>query len=135
MTDSTDRPFVPSRSWKGKFQDAFRGLAVAGRGQGSFAVHGIMAALVVVCGFFFGVTRLEWCLLILCITLVLSLEVMNSSLESVAKAVDVRFNPQLGRALDMASGAVLVASLGAAIVGLAIFVHRLLVCLGWIAEL
>ena len=131
MIERTDSPFVPARTWPQKFQDAFRGLTTAIRGQSSFHVHCLVAGLVFVCGMIFGVSRVEWCLLVLCITLVMALEAMNSALETLAKAIDQRFNPQLGRALDMASGAVLAGSFGAALVGLIIFIYRLIVWLGW----
>lgn len=129
---SSDSPFEPPRGWLAKFRNACRGLLASTRGQSSFAAHGVITLLVIICGFAFGLSRIEWCLLLLCIALVAALETINSAIEELAKAVDTDFNPQVGRALDMASGAVLFAALGAATVGLVIFVSRLLAALDWI---
>jgi len=118
------------RSWTKKFRDAFRGLWVGVRGQKSFLVHLPMAAAVIACAVVFEVSTLDWCLLILSIAAVLSAELFNSALETMAQEIDREFNPNLGRALDIASGAVLVISAGAAIVGLVILGRGLLGFLG-----
>ncbi len=113
------------RTWVSKFADAFRGVWHGVAGESSFLIHGLAAAVVVT---FAGALRVapgEWCLLALCITGVLVAELFNSALESMAKAVDEHHNPALGSALDIASGAVLVAAGGAVIVGVVIFVPYL----------
>ena len=125
----------PSRSlaqhWRRKFACAFRGLYLGIRGQGSFLVHLPMAAAVAACAAGMGVLRQEWCILLLCITIVFSAEFFNSALESMARAITDTHRDDVGAALDMGSAAVLVASLGAALVGLLIFVRRLFELLGW----
>ena len=63
----------------------------------------------------------EWCLLLLCITIVLAAEMFNSALESLAKAVADKPDPHVGRALNIGSAAVLIAAIGAATVGAIIF--------------
>lgn len=119
------------RYWSEKFHDAFRGVKEGIRGQSSFFVHFFVAALVIVVGAVLGVSRIEWCLLALCIAGVLTTEMFNSALESMAKAITHESHPHLGNSLDIGSGAVLTASIGASIVGSIIFGHRLGVLLGW----
>jgi len=121
-------------SWGRKFSCALVGLKRGLRGQSSFFVHLFAAAAVAAAGLALSATRLEWCLLVLCIATVLTAEMFNTSLESLARAVDRRPNDQVGQALDMASAAVLLASGGAAFVGALILGHRLAVMLGWIGE-
>ena len=101
------------------------------RGQRSFYVHFFMAAAVIAVAANVGATTIEWCLLALCITLVLTAEMFNSALEHLAKAVDREQNRELGMALDIGSAAVLVASLGAAVIGVMILGVRLGALLGW----
>jgi diacylglycerol kinase len=127
MNDDT---FQTQRTWWGKFRNAFRGMAVGVWGHSSFAAHLPLASAVIVCGFVFRVSLVEWGLLILCITAVLVAELFNSALESMAKAIDRRHNPQLGNALDISAAAVLTAAIGAATVGSMVFVYRLAVWLG-----
>jgi diacylglycerol kinase len=119
------------RSWLRKFRDAFRGVKEGVRGQSSFFVHFFAAAAVVVAGVVLRVDRYEWCLLVLCISGVIVAELFNSALESMAKAITGKNHPHLGNSLDIGSAAVLVASIGASIVGVIIFGNRLGVTLGW----
>jgi diacylglycerol kinase len=132
MPDPVNDEFQPTqRSWKAKFRDAFAGIAIGVRGQSSFRVHLLFAAAVIVLGAILQINRVEWRLLVLCITAVLTAELFNSALERMAKAIDSRRNPELGAALDIASGAVLLAAAGAAIVGAEIFLFRLGVLMKW----
>lgn len=110
------------RNWITKFQDATRGVVVAVREGKSFVVHFLFAAAVLLCAGFFGVTLTEWCVLIVCIAAVLTAETFNSALESLAKAVTSEHDQNVGHALDMAAGAVLIISIGSAVVGAVIFV-------------
>ena len=114
------------RTWSRKFADAFRGLWRALRTQSSFAVHLGMAAAVVAAGAFFGVSAEEWCLLVFVIGLVLMAEIFNTAVESLARGPGSRRHPRLRDALDMASAAVLVAALTAAVIGLIVFGPRIL---------
>jgi diacylglycerol kinase len=119
------------RSWPEKFRDAFRGLWLAVRSERSFAVHLPMAAAVAIMAALLRVSLAEACLLGLCVTIVLAAEVFNTALEQLARAIDRERNEHIAAALDLASGAVLVAALGAAGVGAAIFAYRGGVFAGW----
>jgi diacylglycerol kinase len=126
------RTSPPQRGWIRKFGDAFRGLRLGVAGQSSFAVHAVVATAVVACGWFLEVSRIEWCLLVLSISLVLAIEMINSALESLAPAIRDEHDPRIGAVLDIASGAVLLASIGAAVVGIIILGYRAGLWLGWI---
>lgn len=124
-------PISPKRPWVRKFRDAFRGVKEGVHGQSSFFVHFFVAAAVIAAGLVLGVSLVEWCLLALCIAGVLVAEMFNSALESMAKAITGESDPHLGNSLDIGSAAVLLASVGASIVGAIIFGHRLGILLGW----
>jgi diacylglycerol kinase len=120
-----------NRSWRRKFRDAFRGVREGVRGQSSFFVQFVVAMIVLATAALVRVDRVEWCLLVLCITGVLTAEMFNSALESMAKAITRESHPHLGNSLDIGSAAVLIAAMGAAIVGTIIFTHRIGILLGW----
>jgi len=122
---------ISERSWARKFRDAFRGVRAGVRGQSSFFVHFFLTAAVIVAAVVLRVDLIEWCILLACIAMVLTAEMFNSALESMAKAITGESDPHLGNSLDIGSGAVLVASIGAAIVGSIIFVNRLGMMLQW----
>ncbi|OHB66923.1 MAG: hypothetical protein A2V70_08710 [Planctomycetes bacterium RBG_13_63_9] len=120
------------RSWAEKFRDAFRGLKQGVRGQISFFAHFFMAAAVIAAAVVLKVrSQAEWCLLLLCITLVLCAEMFNSALESLARAITDEADPHVAVALNIGSAAVLLASVGAAVVGTIILLNRLALLVGW----
>lgn len=106
------------RGWLQKFGDACRGVKIAVRAEASFFVHLFVTAVVVLAGAVLSISTLQWCILILCITVVLAAEMFNTALERLARAVTRETDPEIRDALDMASGAVLLASIGAVIVGM-----------------
>jgi diacylglycerol kinase len=116
----------PRRMWHAKFGDAFRGLKRGIRGHSSFFVHFFFAALVCVAAFVLRCTTTDWAILILCIGLVLTAELFNSAIETLFRGLDQELRNRIYPCLDIAAGAVLMASVTAAIVGLIVFINRLL---------
>jgi diacylglycerol kinase len=115
-----------ARPWPAKFRDAFRGIARACASERSFWVHVPTALAVAVLAVWLKVSLLEACLLGLCVTLVLALEAINTALEFLSREVTTDHRPNIATALDIASGAVLIGSIGAAAIGIAILGNRLL---------
>jgi diacylglycerol kinase (ATP) len=124
----------PRRTWFAKFRDAFRGLATGMRDQSSFFVHVAAAVLVAIAAAVLRVSLLEACVLALCVAAVLAAELFNTAIERLAREIDRQHNANIGAALDIASAAVLVAAIGSAGVGAAIFVYRLGVMMAWWAK-
>jgi diacylglycerol kinase len=127
----------PRRSWHHKFRDAFRGLKLGIRGHSSFFVHFFFAALVLAAGMVLRCRTLEWCLLLGCIGMVFTAELFNSAIETVFRGLDESTKPRVRSCLDIAAGAVLLASIAAAIIGSIIFLGRLMELFGgcpdWLA--
>jgi diacylglycerol kinase len=113
------------RSWPRKFAEAFRAMVQGVWGQGSFVVHFTCAFLVIALAAILRLGPVEWCLLTLCIFGVFTAEMFNSALESLAKAIDTRYNPHLAEGLNIASAAVLTCAIGSVVVGLIVFGCRL----------
>lgn len=118
-------------AWSKKFRHAFRGLREGGRGQNSFLVHIPVACFVLAAAVQFQVSTLEWCILVVCITIVVSAELFNTAIESLAKAITDEYDPNIRDALDIASAAVLIMAVGAAVVGALIIGLRIGVAWGW----
>jgi diacylglycerol kinase len=115
----------PRRSWKSKFRDAFRGLKLGVRGHSSFFVHFFFAALVLAAGVVLRCGAVEWCLLFGCIGMVLTAELFNSAVETIYRGLDKETKVRIRPCLDIAAGAVLLASIAAAIIGSIVFLGRL----------
>jgi len=113
------------RTWARKFRDAFLGLRQSIHRQSSYRVHFTAAVIVIAAGWLLGMDHVRWSLLVLCITIVLSAEMFNTALETLAKAITSDYNEHLGRALNIASAAVLTAAIGATIVGSLLFIEAI----------
>ena len=126
LSPLTESPRLrPRLSWRGKFRVALRGLTFGVRGHSSFAVHFFFAALVLAAAVVLACNRLEWCLLLGCIGLVLTAELFNSTIETLFACLDESIRDKAWPCLDIAAGAVLLASVTAAVIGLIIFLPKL----------
>jgi diacylglycerol kinase len=122
----------PRRPWRAKFRDALRGLKLGIRGHSSFFVHFFFAALVLAGAVVLQCSLVQWGVLLLCIGLVLTAELFNSAIETLFRGLDEHVKARAWPALDIGAGAVLLASITAAVVGTAVFANRLLFLLGWL---
>ena len=117
MPDETnDRP-SGDRPRVAQFRDAFRGIGQAWVTERNMPLHAGATALVVALGVWQGVSLVEWCLLTLCIAIVIAAELFNTAIEYLARAITDQHDERIKQALDISSGAVLVTAIGAAVVG------------------
>ena len=130
------RSLVP-QSWQRKagragnlvesFYHAFHGVALGLRDQRNLRIHFTLAILVTIAGFAFKIDMISWMALVIVMALVIACEFINTSLEHL---VDISANNEYHVAArcakDTAAAAILAVSFAAMIVGLMIFVPRLL---------
>jgi diacylglycerol kinase len=117
-----EKPFIRLQT----FAYALHGLAHLVRTQPNARVHLLAAALVCAAGVYFGLSRGEWLGVTVAIVLVWSAEAFNTALECLADALHPERHPGIGRAKDVAAAAVLIAALGAVVIGMLVFVPHLL---------
>ena len=101
------------------FGYAFQGIFTCIRKERNMKIHCMVAALVVIAGLILGISVTEWCICLGLFGMVMALELVTEERHPLAKI-----------AKDTAAGAVLIAAIMAAIVGLIIFVPKGLVFLG-----
>jgi diacylglycerol kinase len=109
------------------FKYAFAGIADLFRSQPNARIHIIVAFLVLNTGWYFNITNIEWSLLLICIALVLSMEAMNTAIEYLTDLVSPDYHPLAGKAKDVAAAAVLLATFGAILIGLIVFLPKVLI--------
>jgi len=102
------------------FKYAFEGLKAAFREQ-IFRILCFIALLVIILMIYLRVSFYEKIVLILVIVLVLTLELINSQIEKVLDILEPNYNHKIKVIKDMSAAAVLLASLGALIIGILIF--------------
>ena len=89
-------------------------------------IHCVAMVCVVIAGFVFHITPVEWCICLTLFGLVMALEMVNTAVEAVVDLVTEERKPLAKLAKDAAAGAVLIAAIMAAIAGMIIFIPKLL---------
>ena len=108
------------------FQHAFAGWAHVLRSQPNAWIHAFITAAAAGLGLFFGLSRLEWILLLLTVTMVWLAEFFNTALEALVDLASPEPHPLAGTAKDVAAAAVLISACAATLVGLLLFGPHLL---------
>lgn len=111
------------------------GFALAGiwtmlRSQHNAWIHAAATVLATGLGFWVGLSRGEWCWIVLAIMAVWSAEALNTAFEFLADVAAPEFHPLVKHAKDVAAGAVLIAAAGAALIGLLVLGPGILARLG-----
>ena len=96
------------------------------RTQANARIHAGVTLIVIVAGFLFGISRIEWCAVVAAIALVWTVEGLNTAIEAVVDLASPEFHPLAERAKDVAAGAVLIAALASVVIGLLVFGPRVL---------
>lgn len=105
---------------------ALEGIAVMLKSQHNAWVELAATLVVTAAGWLFGVTTVEWCLLILVMMVVWVAEALNTAIEFLCDVASPDFHPLVKKSKDVAAGAVLLSVVGAAVVGAIIFLPYML---------
>lgn len=103
------------------FTFAFRGLKHLFTSETHAQIHLLAAVIVVIAGILTGLSSSDWLALVLVISLVMAMEAMNTALEALADALHPSHHPLVGKAKDVAAGAVLLCAFAALIVACLVF--------------
>ena len=104
------------------FRVAFSGIAFLLRTQVNARWHLLATVMVVSFGLALKISRMEWIALLLAMALVWVAEAVNTAIEQTCDAITHEQRPQIGRAKDVAAGAVLLGALFAVAIGLSVFI-------------
>ena len=102
------------------FNYAANGITTMLKSQQNSWIHAVATVVVCILGFSFGFTSSEWCWIILAMVAVWMAEAFNTALEFLADAASPQFHPLIGKAKDVAAGAVLITAIGAVLIGILI---------------
>lgn len=113
---------MKNQSQAKSFAVAFAGIAKAFSGEIHMKVHLFFAIAAVIACWFLRVEPWGWCVVIVCIGMVIAAEVTNTAIEALCDKVSPEHDPLIGLAKDAAAGAVLVLAITSVIAGLIVFV-------------
>ena len=108
------------------FKYAFEGIATFFKSQTHPKIHLTAAILVTLCGIYFKISETEWMVLIITIIIVIVSEAFNSAIELLCDKVSEEYHPKIKQVKDISAGAVLMAAIASIIIGVIIFLPRII---------
>ena len=111
------------------FGFAFRGIYFFFKNEIHAKIHLLAVFVTSIAAYFFHVSAIELCLILLCFALVLVAEIMNSAIENLVDLISPDIHPLAGKAKDLAAGAVLIAAIFAVVIAAIIFLPKILLLL------
>lgn len=112
------------------FRYASFGILQAYKGEQNLKIHTVMAVLVILCGFLFHISYVEWLVCLVLIGLVLMAEFFNTAVEYVVDLASPNIHPLAKAAKDTASAGVLMMAIISAVIGLIIFIPKIITFIG-----
>jgi diacylglycerol kinase len=117
--------FLISKRLK-SFKYAFNGLRILIKEEHNARIHLFATICVIIAGLFFNISMNEWIGVIFSIGLVFSLEIINSSIENIADFISPEKHEMIKRIKDLSASGVLISAITALIIGLIIFIPKIL---------
>jgi diacylglycerol kinase len=113
---------------------ALAGIWIMLSSQHNARIHAAATVVVVLVGLYFGLTRSEWCWIVIAIVSVWTAEALNTAFEFLTDVASPQFHPIAAKAKDVAAGAVLITALGSMTIGLLILGPYMLRAFGIISN-
>lgn len=107
------------------FKYALDGIFVFVKEEKHAILHTIGAITAISIAYLLGINKVDWCLILFAIGVVIISEILNSAIERLVDLSSPSYHPLAKKAKDLGAAGVLVASVLAVIVGLIIFIPYL----------
>ena len=111
--------------WK-SFYHAFCGIFTNILKERNLRIHLVIMLMVILFGFILKISTIEWIICLILFGMVISLELVNTAIETTIDIYVDKFNDKAKLAKDTAAGAVLVSAIVSIIIGLIIFIPKFL---------
>lgn len=111
------------------FSYAFAGLKVLFKEEHNSWIHTVAAICAIIAGIVLRISVMEWIAVIIVIGMVITAEIINTSLERTADFIKAERDDRKRDIKDLGAAAVLVCAITAAIIGIIIFLPQIIVLL------
>lgn len=108
------------------FKNAYTGVKWAFSSQPNYTVHVFLSLLAITGGLLFNISYNEWLTILTFIILGLTIETINTAIESATDCIDTHIREDIKIAKDAAAAAMLIFAIGSVVVAIIIFVPKLL---------
>ena len=92
------------------FKYSVEGLVYSYKNEQSMLIHFIVTVIAILLGFLFDITKTEWILIFLSLSVILVAELFNTAIEAICDMVTLEINPLAKIAKDCGSAATFVVS-------------------------
>ena len=123
---SKDKKPIRSKNFFDSFKHAFAGIWHGIKTARNLQFDLCFFILVIICGFIFQISITEWLAVLICSALVMSLELVNSAIEDAVNLAMPDIHPLAKASKDVAAGAVLLAAIMSVVIGLIIFIPKII---------
>ena len=106
--------------------DAFSGLATVFREERNYKIEVAIGVIVLVFALVYRFSYLEIALLVFACSLVITGEIINTTIEDLCDKVEPNIDPAIGKIKDMMASFVLVSSICSVIIGILVFLSHFL---------
>lgn len=110
------------------FGYAVNGIINVIRHERNMRIHVFIVCIVLVFGFLLKISPMEWIVCVICIGAVLCAECFNTALERLVDELSPEYNKRYGLIKDISAGGVLLMVIASVIVGMVIFIPKLILC-------
>ena len=117
---------MKNKKFLNSFKYAFNGIITSFKTEKNMKCHILMMVLVIIAGTLLKISKIEWIICVILFTLVISAELINTAIETIVDMITMEKNEKAKIAKDVAAGAVLVNAIGSTIIGLIIFIPKII---------
>lgn len=108
------------------FKYAICGIKTSLKSERNMKIHVTTMILVIIMGIILKISKFEWLICIILFSIVIGAELFNTSIEIVVDMITKEKNEMAKKAKDISAGGVLVIAIGSAIIGLIIFIPKII---------
>lgn len=108
------------------FKYAIEGIVASFKSERNMKIHVLIMTLVIIAGIFLKINTFEWIICIILFAMVIGAEMFNTAIETVVDIVMPEKNEKAKIAKDVSAGVVLIFAIAAAIIGIRIFLPKIL---------
>lgn len=108
------------------FKFALEGIRVSFINEKNIRFHLFFSVFVIVFGIIFNLTQTEWMFIFFAIAGMIIVEMINTAIERVVDLVTDQYHPLAKQAKDIAAGAVLIYAILSVVIGMIIFIPKIL---------
>jgi diacylglycerol kinase len=108
------------------FTYAFNGFKILFKEEHNARIHAVISIFVLLMSFYFNLKPTEWIAIIFSISMVISIEIINSAIENIADFISPKQHEKIKKIKDLSASAVLLCAISAVAIGLIIFVPKVL---------